>query len=100
MQTIKFEGWSAEILARDGIFKNFPLEFQLSLYVFFVCGFYDVEEFKSLIISVHIILRRSGRITDIFILVNKHGSRYSQDSNNKYVNLMFIGPCIIAIVDE
>lgn len=55
------------------------------LYICFVCGFYDVEELNGLIISVHIILRRSGRITDIFILVNKHRSRYSQDSKNIYV---------------
>jgi hypothetical protein len=36
MQTVKIEGWSAEILARDGIVKNFPLEYQLALYVFFM----------------------------------------------------------------
>jgi len=34
MQTVKIEGWSAEILARDGIVKNFPFEFQLALYMF------------------------------------------------------------------
>jgi hypothetical protein len=34
MQTVQIEGWSSEILARDGIVKNFPLEFQLALYMF------------------------------------------------------------------
>jgi len=34
MQTVKIEGRSAEILARDGIVKNFPLEFQLPLYIY------------------------------------------------------------------
>jgi len=53
-------------------------------YICFVRGFYDVEELNGLIISVYIILRRSGRITDIFISVNKHRCRYSRDSNNKY----------------
>jgi len=73
----------AKKLKLKGVVKNFPFEFHLALYTF-CCGFYDVEELNSLIISVHIILRRSGRITDIFILVNKHKCRYSRGSNNKY----------------
>ena len=38
MRTVKIEVLSAEILARDGIVKKFPLEFQLALNLFCICA--------------------------------------------------------------